>query len=136
MQRANDIRVVIKSGRLNGGPNASARSQMNDRVHFLAAKHGSHGVVVSKIDVTNGYIFRQPGNVRVLDLRIVRIIKVVQDDDFMPSREQLLSKMRSDETGATCDQNSHGAKLPTDGKYASLWLATFAIASILKFAPL
>ena len=115
MQRADHIRVVIKSRRLNGGPNASARSQMDDRVDFFAAKHGSHRFVLSKIDVTNGYIFCEPGNVRVLNLRIVKIIEVVQDDDFVPGGEQLLGKMRSDETGATCDQNSHGAKLPRDG---------------------
>jgi hypothetical protein len=30
------------------------------------------------------------------------------------SRQQLLDKMRSNETRAACDQDSHGAKLATD----------------------
>ncbi len=52
----------------------------------------------------------------MLDLRIVKIIEIVQDDDFMPDRDQLLGKMRPDKAGAACDQNSHGATLAIDGK--------------------
>ena len=88
---------------------------MHDGVYFFAAKHSSHRVVLSKIDVANGYVFCETSNVRVLDLRIVKIIEIVQDDDFMPDSEQLLGKMRPDKAGAACDQDSHGAKLATDG---------------------
>ena len=115
MQRSDDVRVVIKPRGLNGGPNASAGSQVHDGVYFFAAKHSSHRVALSKIDVTNGYVFCETSNVRVLDLRIVKIIEIVQDDDFMPDSEQLLGKMRPDKAGAACDQDSHGAKLATDG---------------------
>jgi hypothetical protein len=101
---------------LNGGPNASAGSQMHDGVYFLAGKHSSDRIVLSKIDVTNGYVFCETSNVRALDLRIVKIIEIVQDDDFMLHGEQLLGKVRPDKAGAACDQDSHGAKLPTDGK--------------------
>ena len=87
-----DVRVVVKPRRLNGGPNASAGSQMNDHVDFFATKHSSHRVVLPKIDVANGYVFCETSNVRVLDLRIVKIIEIVKDDDFMPDTEQLLNQ--------------------------------------------
>jgi hypothetical protein len=65
--------------------------------------------------VANGYVFCKTSNVRVLDLRIVKIIKIVHDDDFMPGGEQLLNQMRPDKAGTACDQDPHGAKLFTDG---------------------
>jgi hypothetical protein len=33
----------------------------------------------------------------------------------MPHGEQFLGKMRPDKAGTACDQDSHGAKLATDG---------------------
>jgi hypothetical protein len=99
---------------LNGRPDASAGSEMHDRVHFFAAKHSSHRVALSKIDVTNVYVFCKTSNIRVLDLRIVKIIEIVQDDDFMTHGEQLLGKMRPDKASTACDYDSHGAQLATD----------------------
>jgi hypothetical protein len=59
--------------------------------------------------VADGYVFREASNIRVLDRRIVKIIEIVQDDDFMPDSEQLLGKVRPDKAGAACDHNSHKA---------------------------
>ena len=115
MQCPDDVRVVIKPRVLNGGPNASAGSQVDDDVYFFAAKQSPHRVALSKIDVANSYVFCKISNVRVLDLRIVKIIEIVQDHDFMSDSEQLLNQMRPDKAGAACNQNSHGAKLATDG---------------------
>jgi hypothetical protein len=109
MQRPNDVRVIIKPWRLNGGPNASAGSQMHDRVDFFAAEYSSDRIALSKIDVANGYVFCETSNVRVFDLRIVKIIEIVQDDDFMPDSKQLLNQMGPDKAGAACDQDSHKA---------------------------
>jgi hypothetical protein len=44
----------------------------------------------------------------VLYLWIIKIIEVVEDGDFMPGCEELLDKMRPNETGAACDEDSHG----------------------------
>jgi len=66
--------------------------------------------------VTNAYVFCETSNVRMLNPRIVKIIKIVQDNYFMPDSEQLLDKMRADKAGAACDQDSHGGKLATDEK--------------------
>ena len=114
MHRADDVCVVIKPRVLNGGPNASARSQMHDHVNFLAAKHSSHRVALAEVDVANGYVFCEISNVSLLDLRIIKVIEIVQDDDFMPDSEQLLNQMRPDKASTACDQDSHGAKLATD----------------------
>jgi hypothetical protein len=64
--------------------------------------------------VVHRHVFGKTGNVCVLYLRIVKIIEVVENGDFMPGREQLLDKMRPNETGAACDENSHGSSLATD----------------------
>src|SRR5215467_13559324 len=100
MQRADNVRIVIEPGMLNRRPNTCSSSDVRDRVYFFAAKHTSHRVALSKIDVVNGYLFCETGNVRVLDLRIVEIIEIVQDNDFVPDGEQLLGKMRPDKAGA------------------------------------
>ena len=76
--------------------------------------------------MTNGYITRKTGNVRVLNLRIVKIVEVIQDDDFMLRSQQLLGKMRADKPGASSDQDSHGSKLAKMESSASLWLAAFS----------
>src|SRR5262245_47320131 len=115
MQCADDIGVVIEPRVLNGRPNASARSQVHDGICSFAVKHSSHRFALAKIDMANRYVAQKPGNVRVLDLRIVKIVEVVQDDNFMPGGEQLLNKMRPNETRAACYQDPHGAKLATDG---------------------
>jgi hypothetical protein len=115
MQCSKDVGVIVKPRGLNGGPNASARSEVDNRFYFFAAKHSSHRVVLAKIDVANGYVFSETSDVRSLDLRIVEIVEIVKNDHFMPDGEQLLSQMRPDKACTACDQDSHGAKLATDG---------------------
>jgi hypothetical protein len=43
--------------------------------------------------VANGYVFCETSNVRVLNLRIVKIIEIVQDHNSVPKSEQLLNQM-------------------------------------------
>src|SRR5215469_7148122 len=102
MQCPDDVRVVIKPRVLNRGPNASARSQVHDRVYFFAVKHSPHRVALAKIDVANRYVFCETSNVRALNLRIVKIVEIVQDDDLMADSEQLLNQVRPDKAGAAC----------------------------------
>src|SRR6266496_2003534 len=64
--------------------------------------------------MVDGYVCGEPGNVCLLDLRIIKIVEVIEDDDLVSALQQLLDEMRSNETRATCHQNSHGAKLATD----------------------
>jgi hypothetical protein len=88
---------------LNGRPDASAGSQVNDGVYFFASEHSSHRVVLSKIDMANGYVFCETSDVRLLDLWIVKIIKIVEDDDFMIGSEQLFNQVRPNKAGTACD---------------------------------
>ena len=37
--------------------------------------------------MVNGHVFSETGNVCMLDLRIVKIVEVVEDGDFVPNRE-------------------------------------------------
>ena len=64
--------------------------------------------------MVNGYVRCETGNVCMFDLRIIKIVEVIEDDDLVSARQQLLDEMRSNETRATCHQNSHVAKLATD----------------------
>jgi hypothetical protein len=101
---------------LNGRSNTGARSQMSNHINLLAVEHSSYRLAVAKIDVTQSHVLDETGNVGLLYPRIVKIIEIIENDDFMSGDEQLLNKMRADETGAARDENSHGAKLATDGK--------------------
>src|SRR5262245_33905742 len=114
MQCPADICVVIELRVLNRGANTRARSQMRNRIKFLAMKQTSHRLTVAKLDVADSHVLGKASNIRVLDLWIVRIIEIVEDDDSMPGRKQLLDKVRADEARAACDQNSHEPKLATD----------------------
>src|SRR4030095_911834 len=114
MQCATDIRLVINLRVLNRWASARASSQMHDRLKFFAMKHVPHRRAVAKIDMVNRQVFSNGSNVRVLDLRIVKIIEVVEDGDFVASRQELLDKMRPNKTSAARDENSHGSSLATD----------------------
>src|SRR6266404_7956699 len=87
---------------------------MRDRVNLLTVKQIAHRFAVAKIDVANGYVFGATGNVRMLDLRIVKIVEIIKDDNLMSGRQQFFDEVRSNKTRAACDQNSHEAKLTTE----------------------
>src|SRR6266487_383950 len=114
MQCPGDICVVIELRVSNRWSNARARSQVRNCINFLAVKQVSHRRAVPKIDVAHDHVLGKTSNIRVLNLWIVKIIEIVEDDHVVPVRQELLDKMRPDETGAACDQDSHGAKLATD----------------------
>jgi hypothetical protein len=68
----------------------------------------------------------------MLDLRIIKIVEVIEDDDLVSARQQLLDEMRSNETRATCHQNSHGAKLATDDHRWTQILRTASCRAFLR----
>src|SRR5947208_15401169 len=99
MQRADDVRVIIEPGLLYRRSHPCARSQVCDRIYFFTMKHSSHRVALAKIDVTNADVFCETSNVRILNPRIVKIIKIGQYNYFMPDSEQLPYKIRADNAG-------------------------------------
>jgi hypothetical protein len=46
-------------------------------------------------------------DVRALDGRVVKVVEVVEDRDFVAEREAFLDKMRADETSAAGHENLH-----------------------------
>ena len=83
MQRARDIGVVVKLRLLNRWTNARARGHVRDRVEFLLSKQTRDLAGVAKIDIVHRDVFHHHSNVSVFDLRIVKIIEVVEDRDVM-----------------------------------------------------
>src|SRR6266550_1499300 len=63
--------------------------------------------------MVNGHILGETSDVCVLDSRIVKIVEVIEDGDYVPGREQLFNEMGPDETRPASDQNSHGARSST-----------------------
>src|SRR5437762_13774843 len=59
------------------------------------------------------HIFGETGDICVLDLRIVKIVEVIQDGHFAPGREQFFDQVRADETRAASDKNSHAPRSST-----------------------
>src|SRR6185437_4468097 len=86
---------------------------MRNHLKFFATKQIPHRRLISKIGMMNGHIFGETGDVCMLDSRIVKIIEVIDDGDFVPGREQVFNEMGADKTCPASDQNSHGARSST-----------------------
>lgn len=63
------------------------RGQMRDRIELFPVKNISHRRDVAKIDMVNRHIFGNGGDVRALNQRIVKIVEIVQNRDFMSGGE-------------------------------------------------
>jgi hypothetical protein len=59
----------------------------------------------------NGHIFGETGDICLLDLRIVKIVEVIEDDNGVSCCEQAFNEVGANETGSACDQDSHGARV-------------------------
>ena len=59
---------------------------MRDGFKLFGMKQISHRGAVAEIEMVNRHIFGNGGNVCMLDLRIVKIVEVIEDRDLMPSR--------------------------------------------------
>src|ERR1700730_10778640 len=107
MQRARHVGVVVKLRLLNRWPNPRTCGQMENRVEFLISENISNFAGVAKIDVVKSNVFRERGNVLSLDLRIVKIVEVVNDDDVMSIGEKPFDQMRADESCTAGHENFH-----------------------------
>ena len=72
---------------LNGWPHTGTRGQMRDRIELFRVKNISHRRGVAKIDMVNRHILGNGGDIRALNQRIVKIIEIVQNRDFMSGGE-------------------------------------------------
>ena len=87
MQGAADIRVVIKLRLLDRGPHPRARGQMRHGVEFFPVKKQVHRAAVAQIDSMNRDVAGHRFDIGALDLRIVKIVEIVEDRDFVSGGE-------------------------------------------------
>ena len=83
MQRPEDIRIVVKLRMKNRWAHPGPRRQMRDDVELIRVKQRSDRGVFSKIDMMHGNVLGNGGNVLALDLRIVKIVEVIENGDVM-----------------------------------------------------
>ena len=57
--------------------------------------------------MVNDHVFGETGDICLLDLRIVKIVEIIEDRHGVSRREQPFNEMGTDETSPSCDQNSH-----------------------------
>jgi hypothetical protein len=71
----------------DGRPDAGPRGEMRDGIEFFSVKKQIHRCGISQIDS----VYRDfPGdalNIRPLDLRIVKVVEVVENRDIVAGRE-------------------------------------------------
>ncbi len=79
--------------------------------NFLAVENFAHRAGIAQIGLVDRDPVRDRRDVGALDLRIIKIVEVVQDRDPVPFPEQLLDKVRPDEAGAARDENFHCARV-------------------------
>src|SRR5947208_32341 len=84
---------------------------MNDRFEFFTMKNLPDSPRIPQINPMNSDLVGNAGNVVMLDLRIVKIVEVVQNRDLMSFCEQFLDEMRANESGAAGDEKLHGASV-------------------------
>ena len=89
--------------------------------------------------MVDGHVPGEGGYVLALDLRIVKIIKVVKDGDVMTVAEEFFDKVRADESSAAGDENSHSTSVkmkPSPSKGRTIFPITLLVFAmfVLSFA--
>ena len=112
---------------------------MRDGVEFFAMKELVDRTAVPQIDSMDRDIAGDGGHVGALDLRVVKIVEIVEDRDFVSACEQLLDEMRTNETRAARDQNSHRASvkmkpIASKGRTRLSWMLLLAGLFLLALA--
>jgi hypothetical protein len=87
MQRAADIRVVIELRLLDRRPHPRARRQMRHGLEFFPVKKQVHRAAVAQVDLMNFYVARHGFDIGALDLRVVKVVEIVEDRDFVSGGE-------------------------------------------------
>jgi hypothetical protein len=77
------------------------------------------------------------GQIRPLNLWIVKVVEIVENRNLMSSREQLLDKVRADKARSARDQNAHRATVkmkPSTSKGRTMVARAFQFPSPRVFA--
>ncbi len=76
---------------------------MRDGLKFFPMKKIAHAVRIPQIELMDLHVRGHAGQIGAFDLRIVKVVEVIEDRDFMTGSEQFLNQMRTDKTCAAGD---------------------------------
>ncbi len=110
-----NIHALIQCRILETGPNARASGKMHHLVELRRRKQtfnvGSiSDITFDKLEVASPAL--QPLNIPQFDLRIIKVIKIINAPDSVPHGEESLTKIRTDKSGGAGDQYIHQTNLP------------------------
>ena len=114
-----DVHALVKRRLLQAGPHAGARGEMDDLVEFCGGKQIVHRAGIRQIAGDEGERLAERLDVReraALDLRVVKIVEVVEGPDAVAVMEQAFANVRADEARAAGDEKIHAATLTTEGE--------------------
>ena len=137
MQGPADIGIVIKLRLANRRPHARTRGEVRDHVEFFSMKNPVYRSAIAQVHTMNHDIARHGLDIRVLDLRVVKLVEIVEDRDGVTGREQLLDKVGADEPRTARNQNSHRAsvKMKLTASKGRTWLGwTIMFAGLFLLA--
>jgi len=114
-----DIHALIKRRLRDARPHARARREVDDLIKFHGRKQFVERRTVGEIAMKK---FKRLGErldvteVGALELRIVKIVQVIERPDAVAVAEQPFAHVRADEARAAGDEKIHGRKLNRGGR--------------------
>jgi hypothetical protein len=103
-QRPAHVHVGVVQRILERGPHARHRGQVDHGLEGTLEEQLRDETLVPDVAGDDPRPF-QRRDVFPLQRRVVEVVEVVEDRDFVPAREQLLGDVRADEAGAAGDEN-------------------------------
>ena len=111
-----DIGIDIELRVLYGGPHACTGCNMNDRIEMALCNKGINPAAIPNIAFLNTHIPTKPRNVSALDGRVVVVVEIVNQHDFVPVCEQAGANVGTDKSGTAGHQYLHCHTLARKGK--------------------
>ncbi len=98
VERAGDVRVDVELWLLDRRAHSRARGEVDDGVEFALVENALNRGLVAEIRLVNADRIFHRAEICALDSRVVEIVEIVENADFMPVREEALRKVRADES--------------------------------------
>jgi hypothetical protein len=110
VQRADDVAVHVAVRILLGVPNTGLCREVDDPIEARLGKEPIHPGAVREIELGEAEaLLRQEAiEPRLLELRVVVRIQVVEPDDLIAAVEQTMRSEAADEAGGAGDEYAHG----------------------------
>jgi len=137
-----DVDALIERGMVEAGADAGAGGEMDDLVEFYGSEEfadGAGGADVA-LDEFEGFGERlEAADIGALELRIVKVIELVECPDGMAVVQEAFANVRADEARAAGDEKVHGTKLNRWGEgveqEARAWLRPSRLIDRFQLEP-